>query len=113
MHKIKQGEIWYANLNPAKGSEQAGHRPVVVISGNMLNSLISTVIVFPLTTQIKNYKGNLVLAPTSKNGLEKKSEVLIFHIRSLSKERLTKKLGDISPDELKQLKEGLDDILRY
>ena len=38
-----QGEIWYANLNPIKGSEQAGHRPVLIISGNMLNntSLIS------------------------------------------------------------------------
>lgn len=113
MHNIKQGEIWYANLNPIKGSEQAGMRPVVVVSGNMLNSLISTVIVFPLTTKIKNYKGNLVLTPTSKNGLEQTSEVLIFHIRSLSKERLTKKLGAISSNELKQLKEGLDDLLRY
>lgn len=113
MCKIKQGEIWYANLNPIKGSEQAGLRPVVVVSGNMLNSLINTVIVFPLTTKIKNYKGNLVLSPTSKNGLEKKSEVHIFHIRSLSKERMTKKLGDITPNEIKELKDGLDDILRY
>ena len=81
MHKVKQGEIWYANLNPIQGgSEQDGNRPVVVMSGNMLNSLIETVIVFPLTTKIKNYKGNLVLSPTSKNGLEKTSEILIFHI---------------------------------
>jgi mRNA interferase MazF len=113
MLSVKQGEIWYADLNPIKGSEQAGMRPVVVVSGNMLNSLISTVIAFPLTTKIKNYKGNLVLSPTVKNGLEQTSEVLIFHIRSLSKERLTKKLGSVTMDEIKQLKQGLDDILRY
>lgn len=113
MHKIKQGEIWYANLNPIKGSEQAGHRPVVVVSGNMLNELISTVIVFPLTTQIKNYKGNLVLTPDDQNGLSQASEVLIFHIRSLSKERLSKRIGMIAQKELDQLKQGLDDILRY
>lgn len=113
MHSIKQGEIWYANLSPIKGSEQVGHRPVVVVSGNMLNKLIDTVIIFPLTTKIKNYKGNLVLSPHEKNGLAEQSEVLIFHIRSLSKERLTKKMGSISKEELDELKQGLDDILRY
>lgn len=113
MSKIKQGEIWYANLNPIKGSEQAGHRPVVIVSGNMLNQLISTVIVFPLTTKIKNYKGNLVLSPNKQNGLAEKSEVLIFHIRSLSKVRLTNRVGTISQKELEDLKQGLDDILRY
>ena len=113
MHSIKQGEIWYANSNPIKGSEQAGVRPVVVESGNMLNQLIDTVIVFPLTTRIKNYKGNLVLTPNEQNGLAEKSEVLIFHIRSLSKERLTRSIGMITKEDLAYLKEGLDDILRY
>ena len=113
MNKISQGEIWYANLNPRKGSEQAGHRPVVVVSGNMLNTHLGIVIVMPLTTKIKNYKGNVVLQPNKTNGLDKTSEILIFHIRSLSKERLTKKLGRVAKSELDELKKGLDDILRY
>lgn len=110
---MKQGEIWYANLNPIKGREQVGHRPVLIVSANMLNSLLDIVIAMPLTTKIKNYKGNLVLQPNKQNGLSEKSEVLIFHIRSISKSRLTKKLGSINPEQLSALKSGLDDILRY
>lgn len=113
MHKVKQGDVWYTNLNPTKGSEQAGHRPVVIVSGDVVNAYLNIVIAMPLTTKIKNYKGNLVLTPTKENGLTIRSEVLIFHIRSLSKERLEKKIGQISAEELSQLKEGLNDILHY
>ena len=110
---MKQAEIWYANLNPTKGSEQAGHRPVLIISGNMLNKHLNIVIVCPLTTKIKNYKGNLVIAPTKQNGLSRTSEILTFHIRSISKDRLLKKIGAIADNELSQIKLGLNDILRY
>jgi len=110
---MKQGEIWYANLNPSKGSEQAGHRPVVIISGNLLNQYLNIVIACPLTTKIKNYKGNVVLKPDVVNKLKAPSEILVFHIRSVSKERLVKKLGNISAVQLEQLKEGLNDILKY
>ncbi|MEN9998439.1 MAG: hypothetical protein RI922_1429 [Bacteroidota bacterium] len=110
---MKQGEIWYANLNPTKGSEQAGHQPVVIISGNLLNAHLPIVICCPLTTQIKNYKGNVVLQPTSKNKLDKPSEILTFHIRSCSKDRLSKKLGVISKQELNEIVTGLNDLLRY
>ncbi len=110
---FKQGEIWYANLNPIKGSEQAGYRPVVIVSGNMLNTYLNLVIVMPLTSKIKNYKGNVILTPNLENRLEKKSEILIFHIRSIDKERLEKRIGKISDNELSELKAGLNDIWRY
>ncbi len=110
---MKQGEIWYVSLDPAKGSEQAGFRLVVIISGNMLNEHLNVVIVCPLTTKIKNYKGNIVLSPNSENGLKEKSEVLLFHIRSLSKNRFSSKIGKIRASELSCLKESLNDILRY
>ncbi len=110
---MKQAEIWYADLNPIRGSEQVGYRPVLIISGNMLNKYLRIVIACPLTTKIKNYKGNLVLKPTNQNGLIKTSEVLTFHIRSISKERLIKKVGSITEGELKHIKHGLDDILIY
>jgi mRNA interferase MazF len=54
-----------------------------------------------------------VLEPDNENGLTEKSEILVFHIRSVSKDRLVKKIGKISEDQLKLLKAGLDDILRY
>jgi mRNA interferase MazF len=110
---MKQNEIWLANLNPGEGSEQKGLRPVVIISGNMLNQYLPVVIVCPLTTKIKNYKGNLVLFPDSQNGLSETSEVLTFHICSVSKDRLISKIGSITQTQSAEIKKGLDDILRY
>lgn len=110
---MRQGEIWYANLNPSKGSEQAGFRPVVIMSGNLLNQYLSVVIVVPLTTKIKNYKGNPVLKPTKANCLKSESEMLIFHIRSVSKDRLVEKFGNIESSELERAIKTLNDILKY
>lgn len=110
---MKQGEIWYASLDPTKGSEQAGYRPVMILSGNLLNKYLNTVIVVPLTTKIKNYKGNPILEPTIENGLKQSSEILIFHIRSVSKDRLIEKLGDIGSEVLKQSVTTLNEILKY
>jgi len=110
---MKQGEIWLANLNPGKGSEQKGLQPVVIISGNVLNQYLPIVIVCPLTSKIKNYKGNLVLTPDHQNQLTETSEILTFHIRSVSKDRLVSKFGNINQDQLSAVKKGLDDILRY
>lgn len=110
---MKQSEIWYADLNPTKGNEQAGYRPVVIISGNLLNKYMKIVIVCPLTAKIKNYKGNIILKPTEQNGLDNNSEILVFHVRSVSKNRLVKKIGKIADKELELLKLGLNEILKY
>ena len=110
---MKQGEIWYVNLDPEKGSEQAGYRPVVVISGNMLNQYLKVVIACPITTSLKNYKGNIVLEPDEQNGLKVRSEILLFHVRSISKERFIKKAGKITKKQLDELIANLNDILRY
>ena len=64
---MKQREIWYADLNPVKGSEQKGFRPVVIISGNVVNKYLNIVIACPLTTKIKGYKGNIILQPDDIN----------------------------------------------
>jgi mRNA interferase MazF len=110
---MKQGKIWLANLNPGKGSGQKGLRPVVIISGNMLNQYLPIVIVCPLTSKIKNYKGNLVLIPDNQNKLTETSEILTFQIRSISKDRLVSKFGSLKQEQLTEIKKGLDDILRY
>jgi len=110
---MKQGEIWYANLNPTKGSEQAGMRPVVILSGNLLNEHLNIVIVAPLTTKIKRYKGNPIINPSITNGLKNESELLVFHIRSVSKDRLVNKLGKIETTQLERAIKTLNEILRY
>ena len=110
---MRQGEIWSANLSPVLDSEQSGFRPVVIISGNLLNQYLKIVICCPLTTKIKNYKGNIILQPNSMNNLKKVSEILTFHIRSITKERLKQKVGKISERELEDIKSGLNDLLKY
>jgi mRNA interferase MazF len=110
---MKQGEIWFVDLNPTKGSEQAGQRPAVVVSGNLMNEHLAVVIVVPLTTKIKNYKGNPILTPNKTNGLKTESEMLVFHIRSVSKDRLVKKIGSIEKEQLSRTIKTLNDILKY
>ena len=108
-----QGEIWEVYFNPTQGSEQSGGRPAVVVSGNTANQYLQVVIVCPLTTSVKNYKGNVVLKPNDLNGLKAPSEILTFHIRSISKKRFSKKIGQISKYDLEQVKSCLNDILRF
>jgi mRNA interferase MazF len=110
---MKQGEIWYSDLNPIKGSEQSGLRPVAIVSGNLLNQHLPVVIVVPLTSKVKRYKGNPVLMPSKENGLDRESELLVFHIRSVSKERLVRKIGHVTQTELSLVVKTLNDILKY
>lgn len=108
---MRQGEIWFADLNPVGGSEQAGFRPVVIISGNMLNKYLNVVITVPLTKKIKRYQGNPILQPNTTNNLKATSEMMVFHIRSISKERLVEKIGEISEKEVKQALKTLNDLV--
>jgi mRNA interferase MazF len=110
---MKQGELWFANLNPVVGSDQAGMRPLLIISGNLLNTYLNVVICCPLSTKIKNYKGNIILNPNTENNLSETSEVLTFHIRSVSKDRFVKKIGKVSWEELRLVKKCFDEILTY
>ncbi len=110
---MRQKEIWEIYLDPVKESEQSGRRPAVIISGDLLNKYLEVVIVCPLTTKIKNYKGNVILSPNPANNLELPSEILTFHVRSISKKRLQKRIGEITDEELEGIKSTLGDILRY
>ena len=110
---MKQGEIWEMYFEPIAGSEQSGRCPALIISGNVLNTYLPVVIVCPLTTKIKGYKGNMVLQPTAENGLAAASEILTFHVRSVDKQRLKRRVAHIAPEELRLVIAGLNDILKY
>lgn len=111
--QIRQSEIWQVYFDPIKGSEQSGNRSSVVISGNTLNMNLDVIVVCPISSSIHNFEGNPVLTPNSTNGLTKTSEVMIFHIRSISKMRFKRKIGKISSKELQKIKNTLNDILKY
>lgn len=110
---MKQGEIWYANLEPVQGSEQAGKRPVVIISGAAMNITLQIVIICPLTSVTKNIKGCTIIERNKINNLKKDSEVLAFQVRAVSKSRLSKKIGDISKNQVDLIKEGINTFLDY
>jgi len=107
---MRQGDIWISDLSPVIGSEQSGRRPLVILSGNLMNKFLQVVITAPLTSKIKNYQGNPILEPSRVNGMKIESELLVFHIRSISKERLIEKIGEISTEELAQALATLKDI---
>ncbi len=106
---IKRGDIFYVNLDPTQGSEQAGTRPVLVIQNDVGNEVAPTVIVAPLTTKAfsKRYPTNVnILQGTA--GLKENSTVLFSQIRTIDKSRLGRKLGHLSSDLMRQA----DDALR-
>ncbi|MDP2686255.1 MAG: type II toxin-antitoxin system PemK/MazF family toxin [Aequorivita sp.] len=110
---MKQGEIWNVYFDPIKGSEQAGNRPAVIISGQAMNNNLGVIIVCPITSSVKNFKGNPILEPTEDNGLLHVSEIMVFHIRAVSKLRFKKRIGFVSEKQLELIKNTLNAILRH
>lgn len=110
---MKKSEIWLADLNPQRGKEQSGARPVLIISGNAMNDNYDLVITCPLSSKIKNFAGGVCLSPSNTNGLNVESEVLTFNVRSISKERLIKKVGYVSKAEIDAIINNLNNILKY
>jgi len=110
MARILRGDVFWADLNPAKGHEQGGLRPVVILSEDLFNARSGTVIALAITSQPQRAGFPLTLELTSVK-LPKRSWVKISQVRTLSVQRLGKKTGQVSPEELAQLVEGLDEII--
>ena len=110
MAGILRGEIRWADLNPVRGREQAGLRPVMVLSQDVFNERSGTVIAVAITSQPQKAGFPLTLELKSTN-LPKKSWIKISQIRTLSVERIGKVIGKASPAELTQVIEGLNEII--
>lgn len=110
MARILRGEIRWAELNPVRGREQAGLRPVLVLSHNVFNERSGTVIAVALTSQPPRAGFPLTLELEVSN-LSKKSWVKISQIRTLSVERIGRRLGRVSPEVLDQVIDGLNEII--
>ncbi len=112
MARILRGEIRWADLNPVRGKEQAGLRPVLILSHDVFNERSGTVVAMALTSQPQRARFPLTLELESK-GLPKKSWVKISQIRTLSVERVGQRLGRVSHEELAQVIEGLNEIISH
>lgn len=110
MARILRGEIRWADLNPVKGREQAGLRPVLVLSHDVFNERSGTVIAVAITSQPQQAGFPLTLQLESKS-LPKKSWVKISQIRTLSRERIGRRLGALDPEFLARVVEGLNEII--
>ena len=110
MARILRGDVRWADLDPAKGHEQSGRRPVVVISEDVFNSRSGTVIAMAVTSQPQRAGFPLTLELASVR-LPKKSWVKISQIRTLSVSRIDKRLGRVSDDELNHIIDGLNEII--
>jgi mRNA interferase MazF len=110
MARILRGEIRWADLNPVRGHEKAGLRPVLILSHDIFNERSGTVIAVAITSQPQRAGFPLTLELKSPN-LPKKSWLKISQIRTLSIERIGKVIGKASLEELNQTIEGLNEII--
>lgn len=110
MARILRGDIRWADLNPVRGLEQAGLRPVLILSHDIFNERSGTVIAVALTSQPQKAGFPLTLELQTAN-LPKRSWVKISQIRTLSVDRIGKIIGRASPEEIEQVVEGLNEII--
>ena len=110
MARILRGEIYWADLSPVRGREQAGPRPVLVISHEAFNAGSGTVVAMALTSQPQRAGFPITLRIESVK-LPKPSWVKIGQVRTLSTERLGRRLGTVAPEELHDVIEGLLEIV--
>jgi mRNA interferase MazF len=103
----KRGEIWLADLSPTRGREQAGNRPVLVLSVDDFNlGPAELVIVAPITTTIRGIPSHVVVKPP-EGGLSRPSAVLCDAVRSISKGRLVRTWGRVSSPTLDRVEDCL------
>lgn len=108
MKPIEQGSIYLADLDPIKGHEQGGFRPVLILQNDILNKNLNTVIIVPITKNL-SAKGYLTTYYLPKNLTKLKfdSMALIFQIRTVDKLRLKKFITYLPPTEMKAIKEQM------
>ena len=102
----RRGEIWLVNWNPARGSEQTGKRPVLIIQNDIGNEKAPTTIVAAISSSVKLYPMNVQIEP-HESGLHDISMVKTSQILTISKTRLEKKLGQLSEEKIEKVNQAI------
>ena len=110
MGRILRGEIYWADLNPVRGREQAGLRPVLILSHDLFNSRSETVIAMAITSR-RQSAGFPLTMPLPPEALPKTSWLKISQIRTISVDRLGKKIAVLDPEEIDQAVHGLLELI--
>ena len=108
--KIKQFDIWLADLNPSIGTEPGKTRPVVIVQTDLLNEIHLSTLICPVTTNVKP-EIELLRVHFKKNQLDKLSDVLVDQIRAIDNKRLIKRLGQLTNEQQAKLRENLRIVL--
>lgn len=110
MARILRGEVRWADLHPVRGHEHAGERPVLVISHDVFNERSGTVIALALTSQTPR-AGFPLAVEVDARGMPKRSWVKIGQIRTLSTERIGRRLTTVTDEFLAHVVDGLNEIV--
>jgi mRNA interferase MazF len=108
--KIKQFDIWLADLNPTVGTEPGKTRPVVIMQTDLLNETHLSTIICPVTTNIKP-EVELLRVHLQQNQLPKLSDILVDQIRAIDNRRLIKRLGKLTKTQTNRLKNNIRIVL--
>lgn len=111
---MNRGDIFQADLDPTKGSEQAGHRPVIIVSRDGINRSSPVVVIVPLTKfQVKKkiYPSHHIVKANRDNGLNIDSIAKCEQIRAIAKSRLSRKLGNLGKEDLIKIDAALKIVL--
>ncbi|OIO90250.1 MAG: hypothetical protein AUK03_13330 [Anaerolineae bacterium CG2_30_64_16] len=108
---IQRGDVFWANLDPTIGVEIQKTRPVVVMSNDVINQHSQLVIVVPLTTNVTRLSPSHVLIPRGEGGLTEDSKALTEQIRAMDKQRLTTRIGILSPRFLRLIEQAIRNSL--
>jgi mRNA interferase MazF len=112
--QVERGEIWLANLDPTKGSEQAGTLPIIIFQENTISKFTSTIITIPLTTNLRRAAlPSCLLISNGQGGLNQDSVALCHQLRVLDKTRLIKRLGQLDIEVIAELERTVLFTLGY
>ena len=107
-----RGEVWLADLNPTRGHEQAGRRPVLVVSEDLFNrGPACLAIILPMTSTVRPIPSHVAVSPP-EGGVKTKSAVLCEAVRSISSDRLLQRWGAVAPPTLARIEDRLRILLR-
>ncbi len=108
--KIKQYDIWLADLNPSRGTEPGKTRPVVIVQTDLLNEIHLSTLICPITTNVQP-ETELLRVHLKKNQLDKLSDVLVDQVRAIDNKRLITKLGQLTKEQKTKLQTNLRIVL--
>ena len=105
---IKRGDIYYADLSPVVGSEQGGMRPVLIVQNDIGNKYSPTVIAAAITSQrFKTQLPTHIQVDAQDCGLSKDSIVLLEQVRTLGKQRLKERMGNLGERDMIRVNRAL------